>query len=146
MRAFATGGALGLLFLIAVPGPAAGQPVERTVTVVRPDFLQWTSGGDGEVDFAMLTGNPRKEGPFAFRMRMPAGWAMQPHEHDRVEHITVLNGTLEMRIGRDQPRVRLPPGTFVSIPPGAPMWAWTGDEPVVIQVHGTGPFGTIPVE
>jgi quercetin dioxygenase-like cupin family protein len=138
--------AAGLLCLLVAPGPAVGQSADRTVLVVRSDSLTWTGGTRSGVEFTMLTGDPRTDGPFTFRMRMPASWAMRPHEHDAVEHITVLTGTLEMRFGPHESRVRLPPGSFVSIPEGTPMWAWTGDEPVVIQVHGTGPFATASVE
>lgn len=55
---------------------------------------------------------------FAFRLRMPAGRVMQPHEHDGVEHITVLTGTLEMRFGNDQPRAGCHRGPSSRFPPG----------------------------
>lgn len=73
--------------------------------------------------FCLLAGDPRTDGPFTFRMRMPAAWAMRPHQHDAVEHITVLTGTLEMRFGPNESHVPLPTGSFVSIPVGTPMSA-----------------------
>jgi quercetin dioxygenase-like cupin family protein len=51
-----------------------------------------------------------------------------------------------MKYSADGEPVTLPPGSFVSVPAGNPMWAWTGDDPVEIQVHGTGPFSTTSVE
>jgi quercetin dioxygenase-like cupin family protein len=139
---------VGLLLVGLVPAVATAQERAADVTIIRPDGVTWTPGSAGYADaeFAWMFGDPRESEPFAFRMRMPADWAMPPHIHDTAEHITVLSGTLDMRFDRDGERIVLPAGSFVSIPAGTPMWAWTGSEPVILQVHGVGPFGTTPVE
>lgn len=135
-----------LSFVFVVPSWAQETAVEETVVV--PDELEWNAGGGGydASAFAGVLGSPGEEGPFVFRMRMPANWTMPPHRHGAAEHITVLSGTLRMKFAAEGETVTLPPGSFVSVPADRPMWAWTGDEEVVIQVHGTGPFGTSPVE
>lgn len=137
-----------VLFVVA-PGTLRGQEAAPpTETVARSTDLKWNAGQGGysAAEFAGVFGNSRTAEPFVFRMRMPAGWTMPAHRHDTAEHITVLSGTLTMKYAADGESVALPAGSFVSVPAGMPMWAWTGEEPVEIQVHGIGPFNTTPVE
>lgn len=137
-----------IVLTVVVSTSSRAQESSPEVAVATPDRLAWSAGG-GEYDtasFARLLGVPGEAGPFVFRMRMPANWTMPSHRHGTAEHITVLSGTLEMKFAEDGDTVTLPPGSFVSVPADRPMWAWTGDEEVVIQIHGTGPFGTAPVE
>lgn len=128
--------------------PSSPQAHGPDVATIRPDQLDWNvaSSGGAEIAFSRVLHDSREPGPFVFRMRVPAGWTMQPHAHDGVENLTVLSGAIEMSFSRNGERVPLPAGSFVSIPAGTPMWAWSGDSPAVIQVHGAGPFRTVPVE
>jgi quercetin dioxygenase-like cupin family protein len=137
-----------MIAILAVSATARAQEAAPSETVARPADLTWNPGGGGyaEAEFAGVFGRSGAAEPFVFRMRMPASWTMPAHRHDTAEHITVLSGTLTMKYTADGEPVTLPPGSFVSVPAGNPMWAWTGDDPVEIQVHGTGPFSTTPVE
>lgn len=150
-------GRLGMTMaaLLLLPGALAAQQSAEggsgdgaAVTAEVPSELTWNAGGGGygQAQFARVLGTPGEPGPFVFRMRMPANWTMPAHRHDTAEHITVLSGTLTMKFSADGDAVELPPGSFVSVPAGGPMWAWTGDEPVELQIHGTGPFHTSPVQ
>jgi mannose-6-phosphate isomerase-like protein (cupin superfamily) len=136
-----------LLLLVSVPAAAQSVADSSGVVAAAPDGFAWAagSGGFAAAEFALLLGSPGREGPFAFRLRMPADWTMPPHTHGTAEHITVLSGTLTMRFAPDGERLTLGPGSFVSIPAGVPMWAWTGAEPVTVQIHGVGPLTTEPV-
>lgn len=143
--------ALAMLPGIALAQEGAGESADdagASVTVRGPSELTWNSGGGGydQAQFAGVLGTPGEAGPFVFRMRMPAHWTMPAHRHGTAEHITVLSGTLTMKFSAEGDPVELPPGSFVSVPAGGPMWAWTGEEPVELQIHGTGPFQTSPVE
>ena len=136
------------LLLVSVPAAAQSYAADSSrVVAATPDGLAWAAGNDGfaKAEFAMLLGSPGREGPFAFRLRMPADWTMPPHSHGIAEHITVLSATLTMRFAADGEPVTLGPGSFVSIPAGVPMWAWTGADPVTVQIHGVGPLTTEPV-
>lgn len=124
----------------------ARQPPSEEVLIIRDSAaLSWHEAPSGAA-FAPIQGRARDEGPFTFRMRMPARWEMQPHVHDAIEHITVVSGTLQMKFSPDGEPAELPAGSVVVVPAGRPMWAWTGAEPTEIQVHGTGPFNTRPIE
>ena len=154
MRLFWMSG-LTLAALVVLPGALLAQQEAgdqagdgAAVTAVGPSELTWSAGGGGygQGQCARVLGTPGESGPFVFRMRMPSNWTMPAHHHDTAEHITVLSGTLTMKFSADGDPVELPPGSFVSVPAGGPMWAWTGGEPVELQIHGTGPFHTSPVE
>jgi hypothetical protein len=59
------------------------------VTIHRGDETpEWRASPAGP-SFAPLYGDPAA--PFAFLMRMPAGWTMEPHTHNTGEYLTVLS-------------------------------------------------------
>lgn len=117
------------------------------VTVFRPDGTSEEAAAEtATVGFTEVFGHASQPGDFAFRMRVPPHWTMQPHVHDATEHLTVISGAIEMSFSRNGDRVLLPAGSYVSVPAGTPMWAWSADGPAVIQVHGTGPLRTTNVE
>lgn len=150
---------VGLYTLVDAEGPAAGAdagdaeagdaggapPTDDPAVLRAPEELHWRDAPTGAA-FATVYGRPAEPGSFAFRMRMPPGFEMQPHTHNTAEHVTVLSGTLSMRFSPGGETVGLPAGSAVSIPAGHPMWAWTEEQETVIQVHGTGPFRTTRIE
>jgi quercetin dioxygenase-like cupin family protein len=146
---------LRLALLTGTLGPAASfpalaqtqarPPADTGASVVRPDELQWRDSPSGAM-FARGHGNPAREGVFAFRMKVPAGWVMTPHRHNTGEYITVVSGRLFMRFAEKGKEVELPAGSLVAVPAGRPMWAWTTTEPAELQIHGMGPFATTPLE
>src|SRR5687768_89599 len=67
-----------------------------------PDQLEWKDGPPAlppGAKFVMLEGDPQKEGPFTMRVRLPDGFRIPPHTHPKVEHVTVLSGTLHFGMG-----------------------------------------------
>lgn len=95
-------------------------------------------------EFAVLEGDPAEAEPLTFRLRFPAGYEIPPHWHHVLEHVTVLEGTLNLGLGETMDRDRgtaLDPGDFYVIPVEETHYAWTGDEPVEIQLHSVGPWG-----
>lgn len=115
------------------------------VLFTKPGDFEWRQAPSG-ASFARLHGDPSGPGPFAFRMKMPAHWTMTPHKHNTGEYVTVIRGTLYMIFREGGERTALGPGSVAVIPAGTPMWAWTGDEETIIQIHGVGPFETTRVE
>lgn len=93
--------------------------------------------------FALLEGDLAKAEPFTFRLALPADYVIAPHIHPAYEHVTVLSGTLYFGHGRQFDRdrtVALEQGGLAIMAPGEPMFGFT-EEPTVIQLHGTGPWG-----
>lgn len=135
------------LCLGTMPLAAADLPYKGEGHVMaEPADLQWKpvkSMAPG-AEIAVLEGDPSQEAPFTMRLKMPANYDLLPHTHPEYERVTVLSGPFHFAQGeqfdRDQAKA-LPEGSFAVMAPGEPMFGHTGDEEVVIQLHGTGPWG-----
>lgn len=92
--------------------------------------------------FAVLEGDPAKEGPFVMRISLPDGFRVPPHWHPKVERVTVISGTFNLGMGEkfDKRATRkMPAGTFGFWPAGMRHFAWAKGK-TVLQLHGTGPW------
>lgn len=127
--------------VIASAVPVVAQQMQHAVST--PDTLKWVEPPTfPSVQLAMVHGNPAQEGPFVYRLKLPANYRIAPHFHKAAENVTVLAGTFYVGMGQkfDQGSGKeLPVGGFVSIPPTHPHFAWAGGQETVVQVHGTGP-------
>jgi quercetin dioxygenase-like cupin family protein len=111
---------------------------------INPDQLQW---GDAPpslpkgAQVAVLHGDPRKKGPYAIRLKMPAGYKIPPHWHTQDENLTIVSGALQLHMGdtMDAPAETLNPGGFHFLP-GKTHHAAEAAEETVVQIHGSGPF------
>ena len=92
--------------------------------------------------YAVLQGDPSKEGLYTVRLQMPAGYFVPPHFHPVDEQITVVSGAF--RIGRgdveDSTRtITLTTGGYNTAPANMHHFV-RAMEPSVVQVHAMGPF------
>ncbi len=107
--------------------------------------IQWKDGPaslSAGAKFAVLEGDPSKEGFFTMRLLLPDGFKIQPHWHPKVEHVTVISGTFNLGMGEkfDQAATReMPAGTFGFWPAEMRHFAWAKGE-TILQLHGTGPW------
>ena len=53
---------------------------------------------------AVLFGDPSKEGLFALRLKLPAGYRVPPHTHPVDEVVTVVSGTFSLGMGETADR------------------------------------------
>ncbi len=110
-----------------------------------PAEVKWKDGPGSlaaGAKFAVLEGDPAKEGPFVMRLWLPDGFRIQPHWHPKVERITVVSGIFNLGMGEkfDQSATReMPAGTFGFWPAGMRHFAWASGE-TILQLHGTGPW------
>jgi hypothetical protein len=75
----------------------------------------------------LLEGNPRPEGPFKMRLRLPDAFKIPPHWHPAVEHVTVISGTFNLGMGHKfeaSSGRALTAGSFAFMPPGMRHFAW----------------------
>lgn len=129
------------------PGPMPAGEVHESegYRMITPDELEWgpvASMGEG-AEIALIEGDISREEPFTFRLRPRDGYEIRPHVHPAYERVTVLSGTLRFAHGEvfDRTATRaLPEGSLAIMPPGDPMFGVAEGE-VVIQLHGTGPWG-----
>jgi mannose-6-phosphate isomerase-like protein (cupin superfamily) len=123
----------------------AEQPMAPMHKMMTPAEIVWGPAPPGlppGSQAAVISGDPGKPGPFTLRAKMPAGYQIPPHWHATDEHVTVLSGTLAMGMGDtfdEKAMMVLPAGGFAAMPPNTRHYLMT-KSPVVIQVHGTGPF------
>jgi len=91
---------------------------------------------------AVLAGDPGKEGMFAIRLQMPAGYKIPAHTHPTDEIVTVISGTCLFGMGPKYDEAAAkeqPAGAFVVLPAG--MQHFAGSKAgCVVQVQSTGPF------
>ncbi|MEO8626654.1 MAG: cupin domain-containing protein [Betaproteobacteria bacterium] len=90
----------------------------------------------------LLYGDPKKDGPYIFRVKFPAGYKLPAHKHPDQRIVTVLQGNYWTAVGEkfEQSKlVKFTPGSFYTTEPNAPHFAWAETE-VVIQEMGTGPI------
>jgi quercetin dioxygenase-like cupin family protein len=92
--------------------------------------------------FVVVSGDPGKAGPFAVRLKLPAGYKIAPHWHPTDEHVTVLSGTLALGMGEkfDKAAMKdLPAGGYGLMPAEMRHFAMAKTA-AIVQVHGMGPF------
>ncbi len=109
------------------------------------DKIVWKDGPASlpkGAQIAVLEGDPSKEGPFVFRVKVPDGYRVPPHSHPKTERITVISGTFNIGMGAEfdekatQP---MPAGTYGYWETGMKHFVWIKGE-TVVQFHGMGPW------
>lgn len=106
---------------------------------------KWTDGPASlpkGAKIAVLEGDPAKEGPFVFRVKVPDGYRVPPHTHPKVERITVIQGTFNIGMGEkfdEKATQPMPTGTYGYWPAGMTHFVWAKSE-TVLQFHGEGPW------
>ena len=116
-----------------------------------PGEIVWKPGPaslPAGAQIAVLEGDPTKEGPFVFRVKVPSGFLIKPHTHPRAERVTVIQGTFNIAM-HDTVEAAQQPGNFKVMPAGSygywparmPHVAWTsGEGETIAQFHGYGPW------
>lgn len=144
-------GTMGYLFIVMV---AVGGSVIAAETAapdsgghvfVTPADLVWQEGPaslPAGAQHAVLEGDPKMEGLFTMRIKLPADYRIPAHWHPADEHVTVVSGTFNMGTGDVFDATQghaLPQGSFALMPARAHHFAWTSEE-TVVQLHGVGPW------
>ena len=116
-----------------------------SATIHPADKITWKDGPPSlppGAKFAVLEGDPAKDGFFTMRLRLPDGYKIPPHTHPKVEHVTVVSGTFNFGMGdkfEQAATQAMPAGTFGFWPAGMKHFAWAKGE-TVVQFHGDGPW------
>lgn len=135
--------AIGAMVAFAATPIAAHGGKHHVVSVDEIEFKAGPATLPAGARFAVLAGDPTKQGPFVMRLKFPGGYEIPPHLHPEDEHVTVISGGFGMSVGRELDRMAAPllaPGSFVHIPAGEAHYAWTVEE-TVVQINAMGPFG-----
>ena len=114
-------------------------------TLLPLDKTEWKAGPPSlpeGVKMAVLEGDPSKEGPFVFRLKLPDVYRVPPHTHPKPERITVLTGTFYLGMGDEFDEKKgkaMPAGIYGQWPAGMKHFVWAKGE-TILQYHGTGPW------
>jgi quercetin dioxygenase-like cupin family protein len=90
---------------------------------------------------AVLYGDPGKAGPFAIRLKAPAGYKVPRHWHSADEQVTIIEGDFALSMGEmgNTHDGTFAPGDYISMPAKMQHEATTKNG-VVVQVNAVGPF------
>ncbi|WP_274629400.1 cupin domain-containing protein [Arvimicrobium flavum] len=119
---------------------------ENVHQMVTPGDVKWGPAPKmlpAGAQAAVLFGDPTKEGLFALRLKLPAGYAIAPHTHPADEVVTIISGATNLGMGKTADRSAtkaLPAGSFFALPPETPHFVFF-DEETVLQVNTNGPWG-----
>lgn len=135
---------LGMVAMGGQSSPAEDQPHQHHV-LVTPGDLTWQDGPPSlpaGAQFSVIEGDPKRDGLFTMRVKLPANYRIPAHWHPADEHVTVISGTFNMGTGDVLDPTKgtaLPAGSFALMPAQMRHFAWTSEE-TVIQLHGVGPW------
>ena len=113
--------------------------------------LKWMDGPPGlpgGSKFAVLSGDPGKEGTFVIRAKFPAGYAVPAHHHPTEERVAVLSGRFGygMSDKLDKAHAKtLTAGHHVVMKADMNHWVFARSA-TTIQVSGKGPFQIVYVD
>ena len=115
------------------------------IALYTPEELTWQEGPKSlpkGAQIAVLEGDPSKEGPFVFRVKVPDGYRIPPHTHPKTERVTVISGMFNIGMGEkfDENAVKpMPAGTYGYWEMGMKHFVLIKGE-TVVQFHGMGPW------
>jgi quercetin dioxygenase-like cupin family protein len=133
------------LTVILATAPIPPPPPPDAPIGIRAEEIVWKEGPPtlpAGSKIAVLEGDPRKEGIFTMRVRVPAGAALAPHWHPRHERVTILAGAAELGFGSapdSKVTRRYPAGSFYVNPPRTMHYLFFPEE-TEMQMTGFGPW------
>src|SRR5215470_8782432 len=91
-----------VILMLAVVAALRVQAQQPAHLVSTPDTLKWVEPGVlPGARLAVVQGDPGKEGPFVYRLKLPAGYKVPPHYHKASENVTVLAGSFSIGMGKE---------------------------------------------
>ena len=134
-----------VILITALSGFAFGfiQSNSLKPKMVLPSEVKWVK--TGEMETAVLEGNPKQEGLYVMRVKIPANTKLLPHWHPEDRTVVILSGTFYYNYGEkfDESKMKeISTGTFFTEPSKQPHYACTKNSEVVLHVTGWGPTGT----
>jgi quercetin dioxygenase-like cupin family protein len=137
--------ATAVVLLFARTSYAEEHSSETSAGFFSPENIKWMDGPSSippGAKFAVLEGDPSKEGPFVMRLLLPDGYSIPPHTHPKTERVTVISGTFNIAMGDKLDKKsgrKMPAGTFGFWEAGMKHFVWAEGK-TVVQLHGMGPW------
>jgi uncharacterized RmlC-like cupin family protein len=136
------------IILVAVTSAmtSAGQN-KKEVVGLTPEQVRWFTPPyykDGR-QRAQMYGDSSRGGAWVDRVKIPSGGRVLAHTHPHDELVTVIQGIWYLGEGVKYDPAKLkgyPADSFIVIPAGVPHFVAAKDGAVIVQLSGTGKFGT----
>jgi hypothetical protein len=132
--------------LISLPlVSVVGEEHEGAFEIFSTSEIKWQEGPASlpkGAQIAVLEGDPAKQGPFVFRVKVPDGYRIPPHTHPKTERVTVISGTFHIGMGEkfdDKAAKAMPAGTYGYWESGMTHFVFVKGE-TIVQFHGMGPW------
>ena len=122
--------------LVASAATAQAQKAEKVHWGPAPPFLP------AGAQFALVSGDPGKSGPFEIELSLPNGYVIPPHSHPTDETVAVKSGHFRYGMGDKIDRKAektMKPGQSGTMKTGMTHWARAQGH-TVVAVTGNGPF------
>lgn len=141
------GNALARELIVEFKQPLPGAPDCTSVGTlavisVAPSGLAWTTDSASKVERAAVFGDPARDGPFAQRVKLPAGHKSGKRAFDRELSATVLGGELKVSLGDAIAVQTLPAGSYLRIPAGV-VFEERSERGAEYELRGVGPVTTL---
>jgi quercetin dioxygenase-like cupin family protein len=104
------------------------------------------SSGSSKVQEVTLLGDPARPGLYVQLLKVAPHAEIAAHHHAGDRSATVLQGTWHFGFGDEFDRSMLrtlPAESIYTEPSGVNHFAATGDQPVIVQITGSGPTDTV---
>jgi len=115
---------------------------------LKPGEMQWTDTASflpKGTRYCILYGDPKKQAPFAIRLKLPPKLVMKTHYHLNDEVVTLLDGSVSIGFGEKTDTSKtntLTAGSFYVNAARVEHFLVVGDEGATIQINSIGPWTT----
>ncbi|WP_407180473.1 cupin domain-containing protein [Bradyrhizobium sp. STM 3562] len=136
-----TGTVTAVLLLVGATG-AFADDMKMPVNASQIEWAPAPNFVPEGAQIAVLSGDPSKDGLYVIRLKMPAGYRIQAHNHPTTEMVTVISGDFHLGMGDaldEEKSMLLTAGGYAEAPAQMNHYAWASS-PTIVQVHGQGPF------
>jgi quercetin dioxygenase-like cupin family protein len=134
-----------LLFVTIATAFGSSFTAQESPIMISPADITWVDAPPAlpaGAKVAVIQGDPKSEGPFTMRVKLPADYKVSPHFHPDTETVTVVSGAFHVAMGDtfDASKAKsLVAGSFAALPKKSPHFAFTKEE-TIIQVNAHGPW------
>jgi len=122
------------------------QPGQAVFRAILPEEIEWKpfAAFPPSVRLAVVVGQPRQDGPYTIRVKVPHGVKLMPHSHPEDRIYTVISGIFYIGLGdafNDEQLHAYPPGSVIILPGNTSHFHWAKSGAYVTQVTAIGPLG-----
>ena len=141
-----------IILIVSIVPTVNSQELPKGAIRIFPESINW---GDAPPSLPagakvfILEGNPQQEGIFTMRVKFPPYYKLPAHIHPKDERVTVLEGAVYVGFGNAMDTAnaqRFTVGSYYLNPVNEAHYVFTGEEGVIFQVTGLGPWGLVYTE